>query len=100
MPFLEGRHIYGCGAMRPCIAQRPLALRPHHRDLNRRPAFDGLVDHAVALGQLQKLIELLLRLVGSNVEAQPDLGEPDRRVLGNAERPSEIEITRPNWFTA
>src|SRR5690242_7617023 len=61
-------------------------------DLHRRAVADGLVDHAIALGQLEQLIELVGRRVGIDIEAQPDLREADRRVLGDAERATEIEV--------
>ena len=60
--------------------------------LDRRAALERLVDHAIALGELEQLVELLLRRVGVDVEAQPDLREADRRVLGDAERAAEVEV--------
>src|SRR6266545_7797884 len=65
------------------------AIHPH---LDRRAALERLVDHAVALGELEQLVELVLRRVGLDVEAQADLRETDRRVLGDAERAAEVEI--------
>src|SRR5882757_9346945 len=65
------------------------ALQLH---LDRRAALDGLVDDAIALRELEQLIELLLRRVGLDVEAQADLREADRRVLGDAERAAEVEV--------
>ena len=61
-----------------------------HRDLGAVP--DGLVDHAIALGELQQLVELVLWRVGGDVEAQPDFTEADRRFLVDAERSAKIEI--------
>src|SRR5580658_9245914 len=51
---------------------------PFETYLDRGPAFDGLIDHAIALGEFEKLIELVLRRVGIDVEAEPDLRETDR----------------------
>jgi hypothetical protein len=53
---------------------------------------DGLIDDAVALGQLQQLVELFLRGVGVDGEAQPDLREADQGVLGDAKGTAEIEV--------
>src|SRR5204863_8573556 len=68
------------------------ALHPLHLDVHRRALGDGLIDHAIALGELEQLVELVLRRVGRDVEAEPDLAEPDRRFLVDAERAPEIEI--------
>src|SRR6202044_3361067 len=65
---------------------------PFEANLDRRSASDRLIDHAVALGEFEKLIEFVLRRVGVEVEAEPDLREADRRLLGDAERAAEIEI--------
>src|SRR5262249_6025677 len=56
---------------------------PLQRDRDRRPRADGLIDHAISLRQLKQLVELVLRGVGIEIEAQPDLREADRRVLGD-----------------
>src|SRR5215469_17030823 len=69
-------------------AHSSLAIEAH---LDRRTAFDGLVDHAVSLGELEQLVQFLLGSVGIDVEAQANVGEPDRRVLGDAECAAEIE---------
>src|SRR6185437_3519246 len=45
------------------------------------------------LGELEQLVELFLRCVGVEVEAQADLRETDWRILCNAERAPEIELT-------
>src|SRR5436190_5985790 len=78
---------------RPGMTKRPPhgshAVQSH---LDGRAAFDRLVDHAIALGELEQLIELLSALVGVDVEAQADLGEADRRVFRDAERAAEVEI--------
>src|SRR5580693_7357019 len=60
--------------------------------LDGRAAFDGLVDDAVALGELEELIELLLARVGVDRKGEPDLREADRGILGDAEGAAEIEI--------
>jgi hypothetical protein len=52
-----------------------------------------LVDHAVALGQLDQLGELIGRGVAVELEPQPDRAEPDRRVLGDPERAPKVEIS-------
>ena len=44
--------------------------------LDRRAALDRLIDHAIALGELQQLVELVLRRVGVEVEAQADCAKP------------------------
>src|SRR5215472_7185290 len=66
--------------------------RPVQRNRNRRAAADGLIDHAIAFGELEQLVELVLWRVGVEIKAQPDLRKADRRVLGDAERAAEIEI--------
>src|SRR5262249_34829855 len=63
-----------------------------HLHVDGRSAFDGLINDAVALGQLEQLIKLVLRGIGIEIEAQPDLREADRCVLGNAERTAEIKV--------
>ena len=60
--------------------------------LDRRALLDGLIHHAIALGELEELIELLLRRVGVDIEGEADLRKADRRILGDAERAAEIEI--------
>src|SRR3954449_7403108 len=68
------------------------ASHPLHRDRDLRPVLDGLIDHAIALGELEQQIELVLRRISVDVEAQTDLGEADRGLLVDAERAAEIEI--------
>ena len=46
------------------------ASHPLHRHRNLRPVLDGLVDHAVTLGELQQQIELVLRGVGVDLERE------------------------------
>src|SRR3954464_9001743 len=65
---------------------------PFHRHRNLRAVLDGLIDHAIAFGEFQQQIELVLRCVGSDLEAQPDLGKADRGFLVDPERAAEIEI--------
>src|ERR1700722_16236552 len=60
--------------------------------LDGRAALDGLIDHAVALGELEELVELLLLGVGVDRKGEPDLRKADRRVLGDAEGAAEIEV--------
>src|SRR6476661_5939997 len=64
-----------------------------HLHVDRWPALDCLINHAIPLGELKQLIELLLRGIGVEIEAQPDLRKTNRCILGNAERAAEIEIT-------
>src|SRR5581483_3230415 len=47
---------------------------------------------AIALAEFQKLVEFFLRRVGVDVEGEPDLREADRRILGDAERATKVEI--------
>src|ERR1700738_1682633 len=65
---------------------------PLHGHRNLRAVLDGLVDHAIALGEFQEQIELVLRRVGIDVETQTNFGKTDRRLLVDAERAAEIEI--------
>src|SRR4026209_2055727 len=53
---------------------------------------EGLVHHAIALGQLQQLGQLLPRRLRLQIEAQADPTASDGRVLGHAERATEVEI--------
>src|SRR5664279_4147605 len=64
---------------------------PFHRHRHLRAVLDGLVDHAIALGELEQEIELVLRCRGFDLEAQPDLGKSHRRFLVDTERAAEIE---------
>src|SRR6202166_3396991 len=68
------------------------ASLPFQADLDRRSAADRLIDDAIALGELEQLVELVLRHVGGDVEAQANLRQGDRRLLGDAERAAKIEI--------
>src|SRR5689334_12968256 len=60
--------------------------------VDRRTGLDRLIDHTVALGELEQLIELLLLDIGIDRKREPDLREADRRVLGDAKRAAEIEV--------
>src|SRR5262245_4398005 len=60
--------------------------------IDRRPALERLVHHAITLGELEKRIELVLRRVSCDIETQPDLCKADRRVLGDPQRAAKIEI--------
>ena len=64
--------------------------RERRRD--RRPVAQRLKHDAVALGELQELIELLLRGVALDVEAQADVAETHRRLAVDAERAAEVEV--------
>src|SRR5258707_6417695 len=74
------------------ISFRRLPLHSVHSNLDRRTALDGLIDHAVALGKLEQLLEPLLSSVGLNVERKPDPSKADRRILGDPGRAVEIEF--------
>src|SRR5215212_3196913 len=76
----------------PRFAGRGNASHPLQLHLNRRAALDGLIHHAIALGELEQLVELLLWRVGVDIEGEADLREADRRVLRHAERAAKIEI--------
>src|SRR6185436_13637819 len=67
-------------------------LDPLHRHRNLRAVLDGLVDHAIAFGEFQQQIELVLRRVGADLEAQTDFLETDRGFLVDAERAAKIQI--------
>src|ERR1700721_1847005 len=60
--------------------------------LDGRTALDRLIDHAITLGQLQQLVELLLLDIGVHREREPDLRKADRRILGDAEGAAKIKI--------
>ena len=52
-----------------------------------------LVDDAVALGEPEQRVELFVRRIGLQLEAQPDRPEPHRHVAVDAERPAKIEVS-------
>src|SRR3954464_6384952 len=66
---------------------------PFHRHRDLRAVLDGLIDHAIAFGEFQQQVELVLRRIGTDLEAQANLGKADRRFLVDAERAAEVEIT-------
>jgi hypothetical protein len=45
-----------------------VSLHSAHANLDRRTILDGLIDHAIALRQLEQLLQPLLRSVSFNVE--------------------------------
>src|SRR2546425_9509821 len=53
---------------------------------------ERLVHDAVALRQLQQLRDLLGGRSGIQLESEPDLTKADRRFLGDAARPAEVQI--------
>src|SRR6185437_3860349 len=70
----------------------PSRSHPVHRHRNLRAVLDGLVDHAITLGEFQQQIEFLLRRVGVDVETETNFRETNRRLLVDAERAAEIQI--------
>ena len=62
-----------------CRAASSRCLRPHELGLDRRRAPQRLQHDAIALGELEQRVELLLGRVGVELERQPDVGEADRR---------------------
>jgi hypothetical protein len=68
------------------------ASLPLQRDLDWRPAADGLIDHAISLCELEELIEFVLRGVDVEIETKTDLRKPDRRLLVDAQRAAKIEV--------
>src|SRR5262245_18124189 len=77
---------------KPVPTFRDHALTALQLHVDRRTALERLVDHAVTLGELEQLVELLLRRVGLDVEAQADLRKADWRGLVDAERAAEVEV--------
>src|SRR4051812_32760786 len=67
------------------MTERRLSRRarshPFHRHRDLRAVADGLIDHAIALGEFQQQIELVLRRVGLDVEAHANFGKADRSFL-------------------
>src|SRR5580698_5609804 len=66
---------------------------PLEANLDRRSVFQCLIDDAITLGEFEQLIELVLVRVGVDIKAQANLRKANRRILGDAERAAEIEIT-------
>src|SRR5262249_52588049 len=60
--------------------------------LDWRAALERLVDDAGALGELEQLVELVLRRGAVHLEAQADGRKTDRRIFGDPERAAEVEI--------
>src|SRR5690242_10846870 len=60
--------------------------------LDGRAALERLVDDAVALGELEELVELVLWRVGVQIEAQANGRKTDRRILGDPERAAKVEV--------
>src|SRR5262249_35193605 len=71
------------------VWQRSRALELH---LDWGAAPERLVDHAIALGELEQRVQLVLRRVGLDVEAQANRRKTDGRILGHAERAAKVEI--------
>ena len=60
--------------------------------VDRRRVADCLQHDAIALGEFDQLLPLLLRRVGVEIEAQPDRAKAHRRILRHAERAAEVEV--------
>jgi hypothetical protein len=68
---------------------------------DRRGISQGLQDHAVTLRPLSQGLQLLLcRLRSFNVEAKADVLEPDRHLLGDAQRASKVQVPLHLHFDA
>src|SRR5207237_4495011 len=65
---------------------------PLHAHGRARRIAQGLIDHAVALGQLQQAGKLLLAGIDVEGELQADVAKADRRLFGHAQRAAKIEI--------
>src|SRR5947207_4903015 len=55
-------------------------------------ALERLIDDAVALGELEQLVELVLRRICLHLEAQANGRKADRRILDDPERAAEVEV--------
>src|SRR5262249_10307536 len=93
----------GSGDMVPCRHCRPPGMTPEpagvwqrsralELHLDRGAAPERLVDHAIALAELEQRVQLVLRRVGLDVEAQANRRKTDRCILGHAERAAKVEI--------
>src|SRR5215471_15283071 len=71
------------------FAIRYSLVAPFQLHLDRRAALDGLVDDAIALGELEQLVELLLRRVGLDVERAAEIEVALGRDLAGLERDVE-----------
>src|SRR5438105_15617628 len=67
----------------------PLSRKLH---LDRRAAPERLIDYAIALGELEQLIELVLRRVALEIKSQSNLRESHRRRLVDPERAAKIDV--------
>src|ERR1700737_3902160 len=81
----------------PGSSARPVAferasLMPNfvHSHAGSGAVLDGLKDHAIAVGEFNQLIKLVLGCVGVDVEAQADLLEANRHTVGHAERAAQV----------
>jgi ubiquinone/menaquinone biosynthesis C-methylase UbiE len=59
-------------------------------ELGRCP--QGLIDDAIALGELDQVSDLVGRRVGVELEAQTDVAKADGRLTADAARAAKIEI--------
>ena len=66
--------------------------RPYQLRFNLRRLPERLQHDAIALGEPEQRVELVLRRVGIELEFEPDGGEAYRRVLCDAERAAKVEI--------
>src|SRR5258708_12024517 len=67
-------------------------LRRIDAHCDRRRFGERLKNDAVSLGQLDELLDLFRGRGSIDRERQPDLREPYWSVLGNAQRPTEVEV--------
>src|SRR5205085_10261782 len=75
------------------LRQAPLStLHPLELYRDRRAAPECLIDHAIALGELEQLIKLVLRRLALDVEAKSNGREADRHRLVDPERAAKIDI--------
>src|SRR5271155_1998912 len=72
--------------------------RPDEPRFDRRRMPKRLQHDAIPLGELHERVEMVLRRVRIELEFQPDGGEADRRILGNAERAAKVDVSLRRYF--
>src|SRR5690349_12313703 len=84
------------GMMERCISQdeeRASSLSlARQRRTQVRLVVETLEHHAIALGQLEELVDLLLRRIRVDLEGETDIPKAHGRGLVDAERAAEIEV--------